>query len=150
MTSLPTCYAIVTETFIRLLPLAPQYNLRIIAINRREYTDSTPLNEDDLSLLFSSDAEDHKQFLRSRGLEIARFLAWVISELRIPAVNPQGEEASGGGLALLGWSLGSITTLAFLRHLPSFPKDLVDKLAPYLKTFIMYGKYRVILILHWI
>ncbi|KAL5521136.1 hypothetical protein ACEPAG_9058 [Sanghuangporus baumii] len=127
-----------SRTFIRLFPLAPSYNLRIIAINRRDYTDSTQLSDSDLALLFSSNTENHKQFLRSRGLEIARFLAWVIDELKIPLQESQRDGARDGGLTLLGWSLGSITTLAFLRHLPSFPKELVDKLAPYLKTFIIY------------
>ncbi|KAL5532279.1 hypothetical protein ACEPAF_5848 [Sanghuangporus sanghuang] len=127
-----------SKTFIRLLPLAPSYNLRIIAINRRDYTGSTQLSDADIALLFSSNTEDHKQFLRSRGLEIARFLAWVIDELKIPPAASQRDGARDGGLTLLGWSLGSITTLAFLRHLSSFSKELVDKLAPYLKISIIY------------
>lgn len=75
-------------------------------------------------------------FLRDRGLEIARFLVWVIRELQIPPISQSGDE---GGLALLGWSLGNITTLAFLSNLRTYPRDIVETLEPYLRTFVMYG-----------
>ncbi|THH03632.1 hypothetical protein EW145_g6133 [Phellinidium pouzarii] len=104
-------------------------NIRVIALNRRDYVGSTPFTPNELALLYSKDEEKQKQFLHDRGLEIARFLVWVIDELKIPE----------GRLALAGWSLGSITTLAFLRHLPSYPEDIISKLTPYLKTFFIYG-----------
>ncbi|EJD08472.1 alpha/beta-hydrolase [Fomitiporia mediterranea MF3/22] len=125
-----------SQIFTRILPLASSHSLRIIALNRRDYTNSTPLSHAELAQLFSKDSADHKRFLHARGLEIARFLEWVIDELKVPPLR--GTSGTAGGLTLLGWSLGSLTTLAFLRHLPSFPNELISKLEPYLKNFIIY------------
>ncbi|KAI5117098.1 hypothetical protein M0805_009725 [Coniferiporia weirii] len=123
------------HNFSRLLLRAHAQNLRVIAFNRRDYTGSTPFSPAELAAISGTDGAEHVGFLRARGLEVARFLLWVVSEKNIPKANANGTQ---GGLALLGWSLGNITTMAFLRHLRSFPRDLVDALAPYLRTFFIY------------
>lgn len=130
----------IIEIFSRLLQFAPSHNLRVIAITRRDYVNSTRLSASDLALLFSDRPADHGQFLRARGLEIARFLTWVIDELKIPPAREPNEGGHNGGIALVGWSLGAATTLAFLRYLPSFPEELAQKLDLYLKTFIIHGE----------
>lgn len=127
------------EIFSRLLPLAQSHNLRVIAFNRRDYAGSTPFSSAELAAITRADGSEHVDFLRARGLEVARFLLWVIREKKIPQASADADGARGG-LALLGWSLGNVTTMAFLRHLRSFPSDIVDALAPYLRTFFIYGK----------
>ncbi|KAH8114765.1 Alpha/Beta hydrolase protein [Phellopilus nigrolimitatus] len=122
-------------TFSRLLPLAHKYNLRIIALNRRDYAGSTPFSDAELDVVRGKDDHAHKDFLQKRGLEIARFLVWVISEKKIPRTS---EDGTLGGLALLGWSLGNATTLSFLAHLDSYPREVIIALEPYLKTFFLY------------
>ncbi|KAI5122824.1 hypothetical protein M0805_003119 [Coniferiporia weirii] len=117
------------QSFSRVIERSSNHGVRIIALNRRDYVGSTLLAPAELALLHDKNASDsHKLFLRARGLEIAHFLVWVIDELKIPE----------GRLALAGWSLGTVTTLAFLRHLPSFPEDIIKKLEPHLKTFFIY------------
>ncbi|KAL5476946.1 hypothetical protein ACEPAI_3132 [Sanghuangporus weigelae] len=59
--------------FSRLLSLAHKYNARVTALNRRDYAHSTPFSEADLNMLAGNE-ESHSQFLRARGLEIAKFL----------------------------------------------------------------------------
>ena len=80
--------------------------------------------------------------MKARGLELARFLVWVIKDQKIP---PASEDGKTGGLALLGWSLGNITTMAFLGNLKSYPEDIVETLEPYLRTFLIYGAHQVLL-----
>ncbi|KAH8110158.1 alpha/beta-hydrolase [Phellopilus nigrolimitatus] len=121
------------RNFARLIPRAPAHNLRVIALNRRAYPGSTPLGPADLALLDNTDDEKHTAFLRARGEEIAIFLVWAIENLK---VSPAG--LSGGGIALVGWSLGTAITLAFLRHLPEYAPAIIDALEPYLKTFFIY------------
>ncbi|EJD01416.1 uncharacterized protein FOMMEDRAFT_111212 [Fomitiporia mediterranea MF3/22] len=123
------------QNFSRLLALAKKHNLRIIALNRRDYTGSTPFSQAELQVLKDGTDSEKHEFMRARGLEIAKFLVWVIKELKIPRAS---EDGTAGGLALLGWSLGNITTIAFLGNLSSFPEDIVQTLEPYLRTFIMY------------
>ncbi|KAI5117099.1 hypothetical protein M0805_009726 [Coniferiporia weirii] len=125
------------QNFSRLLPLAQRHNLRVIAFNRRDYAGSTPFSPAELSTISGTDTSVHDDFLRARGLEVARFLLWVIQEKQIPRASADADGAQGG-LALLGWSFGNVTTIAFLRHLHSFPRDIVDALAPYLRTFFIY------------
>ncbi|KAH8114764.1 hypothetical protein DFH11DRAFT_1508701 [Phellopilus nigrolimitatus] len=119
--------------FSRLLPLAHKHDLRIIAPNRRDYAGSTPFSDIELDVLNGKDDHAHMDFLQKRGLEIARFLVWIISEKKIPQSN-----GTSGGLALLGWSLGNVTTLSFLAHLGSYPQEIIATLEPYLRTFCLY------------
>ncbi|KAH8100450.1 hypothetical protein DFH11DRAFT_1671389 [Phellopilus nigrolimitatus] len=123
------------QNFSRLVSDAHKYNLRIIALNRRDYVGSTPFSQTELEAVNGENANAHVNFLRARGLEIARFLIYVISEKKIPRASPDG---TAGGLALMGWSLGNVTAMAFLRHLNSYPSDVVDAIEPYLRTFFIY------------
>ncbi|KAH8114810.1 Alpha/Beta hydrolase protein [Phellopilus nigrolimitatus] len=123
------------QNFSRLLPLAHKHGLRVIALNRRDYVGSTPFSNSDLDVINGKDDRAHRDFLRKRGLEIARFLVWVIKEKKIPHAS---EDGTSGGLALLGWSQGNVTTLSFLAHLNSYPHEIVAILEPYLRTFFLY------------
>ncbi|KAH8116198.1 hypothetical protein DFH11DRAFT_1725694 [Phellopilus nigrolimitatus] len=123
------------QSFARLAPRAAAHGLRVIALNRRDYAGSTPLAPAELAALRGPDPAP---FLRARGLELARFLAWVVAEKRIPPARADRGGGGAGGLALLGWSLGNVTTLAFLGHLRTYPRALVDALEPYLRTFFLY------------
>ena len=129
--------------FSRLLPLATKYNLRVIALNRRDYVGSTLFSSSELEDLYSNDEAKHKEFLRDRGLEIARFLVWVIENCNIhpraTAVS-DGKPRAYGGISVLGWSLGNITTIEFLSNLKTYPQEVIDKLQPYISTFFIYGK----------
>ncbi|KAL5498535.1 hypothetical protein ACEPAH_1889 [Sanghuangporus vaninii] len=126
--------------FSRLLPLAHNHNARVIALNRRDYVHSTPYSEADLNVLASKDEDAHSQFLRARGLEIARFLCWVITELKVPKAN-FGENAASpsGGVVLMGWSLGNLFTDAFVAYLDTYPLDVIETLKLYLKSLIIYA-----------
>ena len=78
-------------------------------------------------------------FLGERGLEIALFIGWAIKEKSLPPIKIEGASASGG-IVLLGWSLGNITTLAFLANLDKYPVELNRVFKSYLRRFDMYGK----------
>ncbi|THH03872.1 hypothetical protein EW145_g5939 [Phellinidium pouzarii] len=123
------------QNFSRLFPLAQKYNLRIFALNRRDYTGSTPYTRAELDTLTGSDEDARLQFLKARGLEIARFLVWVITEKKIPQISADG---TSGGLAVLGWSLGNVTTMAFLSYLSTYPQEVIETLGPFLRTFFIY------------
>ncbi|EJD07796.1 uncharacterized protein FOMMEDRAFT_150347 [Fomitiporia mediterranea MF3/22] len=123
------------QTFTRLFAPASQRNLRIIALNRRDYVGSTPFSKSEIAQLDTTDEPKHQQFLYDRGREIAYFLLWVINELKIP---PARNDGKSGGLALLGWSLGNITSFAFLANLARYPMEVVETLDAYLRHFFVY------------
>ena len=87
-------------------------------------------------MINSNNDDAFPSFLQARGLEIARFLAWVIREKKIPRASDDKKE---GGLAILGWSLGNLTTMAFMRYLNTYPSDVLEALRPYLRTLFIYG-----------
>ena len=128
---------VTSEIFSKLFPAAQTHNLRIIALNRRDYVGSTPYSPAELSVLTAGD-DEHFAFLHARGLEIARFLVYVVKELKIPPVSADKKE---GGLAVLGWSLGNVTTLAFLSYLKTYPSEVIQALNSYLRSFFLFGKF---------
>lgn len=94
---------VLSENFSRLMPMAAMHDLRIIALNRRDYEGSTPFTAAELDDLLSDNDAKHRQFLQARGLEIARFLVWVIDELKIP---PKTEALSTANRShMVGWLL---------------------------------------------
>ena len=126
----------ISGNFRHLLPLARNHNLRVIAVNRRDYVGSTPFSQDELDAINSTDAQRHTEFLKRRGTEIGEFLTQLVKEKNLPPASGDGRS---GGLALMGWSLGNVTTLAFLRHLRSYPENVLKTLDQYLRTFFIYG-----------
>lgn len=135
-----------TENFARLFPLANERNLRIIALNRRDYKGSTLYSPEELSALPSlrtggKDAEKAQAgFLTDRGFEIARFLARMIKDKDIPKISDNGVH---GGIVLVGWSLGAITTLAFLANMSTYPYEIRELLSSHLRALLVYGSVQL-------
>ena len=126
-----------SENFARLITLSEKHNTRVIALNRRDYIGTTLFSDRELAQISeNSTQEQHETFLRERGEEIAKFLVWIIKELKIPLASDSGD----GGLSLLGWSLGNIFTLAFMGHLHLYPTSCIETLEPYFRTFFIYGE----------
>ena len=125
------------EGFRKIISKAHKYNLRVIAIYRRDYAPSSLFTDQELADLGSDDSTKHKAFQQARGLEIARFLLYVIKDLKI---HPISDDGKTGGLGLLGWSAGNLTTLAFLRNVDTYPSDIPPILEKYLSGIILYGQ----------
>ena len=115
---------------------AHAHNFRVIALNRRDYVGSTQFSQEELSRINSKDPNELREFLKDRGREILLFLNWIVDHKAIP----RAKEGGKGGLALLGWSLGNVTTLSMLAFLNEYEKELVGRVEPWLTTFFIYGK----------
>ena len=125
-----------SESFKKMFPLASKHNLRLVAVNRRDYAHSTPLTSEELAQIKSKDEAICGAFMHDRGSEIARFMIWFIHNHNIPKAS---EDGLTGGISLLGWSAGNSQVLATMRHLESFPREIVDELEPYWTSVILYG-----------
>ena len=132
-----------TESFSRLFPVAHSQCLRVIALNKRDYKGSTLYSADELAALCGSDCstEDavkaQEAFWGDRGREIALFLMRLTKKENIPKMNKEGNK---GGIVLLAWSLGSLTTLAFLANLRTYSTKAREILSSHLCAFLIYGK----------
>jgi pimeloyl-ACP methyl ester carboxylesterase len=129
-------YAFHSPVFKRLFPLAATYNLRIVAISRRGYPGSTPRSPIELDIIARGDANIKIQVLGDGAREIAVFMDKFIQEQAIPRPSADGRT---GGVALCGWSLGNVQGLAFMALGHDDPPGVVERLEPYLKTYIIYG-----------
>ncbi|KAF8580183.1 hypothetical protein K439DRAFT_1357692 [Ramaria rubella] len=125
--------------FQHLFPFASKYNVRIVAITRRDYSGSTLFTSAELDVLTSrqepGDIGVKTNFLKERSKEIASFLDIFIQKNKLPKSDPTGKQ---GGVALLGWSLGNVQALAVVGLAQHLPKDLVDHLEPYFRTLVLY------------
>ena len=147
----------VIDIFHRLLPIAAASHVRLVTLNRRGYSGSTPLTEKetepDSRLVTSGEdvtpstttrsnrviSDHYTTFLQQRSAELARFLAWYIDQEQIPLRSGNAGRASGG-ISLLGWSLGSVPTLSMLAFANTLDPGLVKKLEPYLRKVVVFGE----------
>ena len=120
--------------FQRLKPLAPEYGIRLVLVNRRDYPGSSPYADEEIQSLRTGGDEAHKKFNRKRAEEFATFLSSYIKNERIPPTS-----AEGGGLALLGWSSANVLTIALLANLDQLPEHQKNDIEPYLRSFIIFG-----------
>lgn len=98
---------------------AHAHNFRVIALNRRDYVGSTQFSQEELNIVNSKDPNELREFLKDRGCEILLFLNWVVEHKAVPCAREGGK----GGIALLGWSLGNVTTLSMLAFLKEYEKE---------------------------
>ena len=129
--------------FRRLLSLANSRNIRIIAINRRDYPGSLPLKAEEVAPLTLPEGPEaldgFRSFMRDRALEFLQFVGWMIDDGIIKNLSePEGRKS--GGVSIIGWSGGNRILLALLGNLSQFPSELVGKLGHYMRSLIIYGK----------
>ncbi|KAJ7916277.1 hypothetical protein B0H13DRAFT_2323552 [Mycena leptocephala] len=99
-------------TFQRLNPLVEPNSLRIISVNRREYPGSSPYSPEELAAFMEGTDSVRASLLEQQGRDLAMFLDGLIKELCIPQT---------GGVALIGWSMGTLFLLALISLLRRCP-----------------------------
>ena len=135
-------------TFAKTIPLASNYNTRLILLNRRGYPGSTAFSDDELSALPElshypgEDAlEDAKKklgvFLRARAREVFDFLEDLVRRDDIPPANP---ERTAGGIVVAGWSFGALWMISLMAYVSTFPVNDVE-LAKYVRRVVIFGTW---------
>ncbi|KAJ8074535.1 hypothetical protein PM082_015437 [Marasmius tenuissimus] len=118
-------------TFDTLFDHAHQHNVRIVSLNRREYPGSTPYSSPELEELHKGE----KSFLDRLALHLARFLNAFIEEQEIPPISNDREK---GGIVLVGWSMGCVTSMTLLSNPGALFGGLYDLLERYVKGLVLY------------
>ncbi|KAK7046737.1 Alpha/Beta hydrolase protein [Favolaschia claudopus] len=120
--------------FKRLAAVAPKKNIRLVAINRRQYEGSTPFGPEAAIPITGSEDEKTK-FLASRGIELANFAATFIEKNNLPPISADGKT---GGVAFLGWSAGNNLTCAAVANIDGLSAGAQARLRSHLRAHIMY------------
>lgn len=125
-----------SAVFQKVSALAREKNLRFVAINRRGYSGSTPFSDADATLFTSGSDSEKAGWLKHRGCEIFNFVdAFILRE----KLSPVSADGKNGGIALLGWSFGTLFTAAAIAHVADLPSPVQARLASYLRVHIMQG-----------
>lgn len=127
----------VTAVFKRLLPLAPQYNIRLVLVNRRDYPNSSPYTDKDLEKLKSTDDWSQNEFAKGRAEEYATFIKQFVEQERIPEMTADGKD---GGIVLLSWSSGVAYTIPLLSFADCLSEDVRGAIEPYLRSYVSFGE----------
>ena len=120
--------------FDRLLPLASKHNIRLICVNRRGYPGTTPFTPEEEAGLASSDPS---QTLAEQGIIFARLIAKLPDALGL--AHPSGSDF--GGIALAGWSLGTLFVRLVLTALDEVDEPSRNVLRTYVRQLILWGTW---------
>jgi hypothetical protein len=141
-----------TAIFKRLLPLKNEFNLRIVAFNRRGFAGSTPFHPSerefftwDEEALANISEETKSKFHAERGVEILRFIDGFIQRAGIPAIQVNVVDGKAvGGIMLVGWSLGTTFSLAAIANVDSslVSDEMRDRLGSYLRAHVLLGEFQ--------
>ena len=124
--------------FERLFPRAKQRGLRLITINLRDYSGSTPYTSAELADFTNEDVAVQASAIRRLGAEIGAFLVYACTTLGVPPITTkEGKRASG--LVFGTWSLSTEGLLAIFRDTQTLDKGQKDVLQRYLRKAIAYG-----------
>ncbi|KAH9918265.1 Alpha/Beta hydrolase protein [Fomitopsis serialis] len=120
--------------FKKIQALAHSSNLRVVAINRRGYAGSTPFTPEEAAAPLTGSDEDKAAYIANRGIEIASFIDIFIQKHNIP---PIAAGRKGGGVGLLGWSAGNVSTVSAVAHVGALPPEVQKRLALYMRALVM-------------
>lgn len=123
-----------------MFPYASRYGLRIITMNLRDYRGSSPYTPEEHALMTSPDVNDQAAAVRQHGREAADFLIYVCNTKGIPPVSVSEGGRKVGGIGLVTWSLGSITTISILGDPSTLDEGRRQILTGYMRKAILYGE----------
>ncbi|KAJ7209189.1 hypothetical protein GGX14DRAFT_453255 [Mycena pura] len=110
---------------------AHKYNMRTVLCNRRDYHGSTPYSDAELEELYAGD----QRFQDRLALKVAWILEHFVRHEHTPRVSA---DRAAGGLILMGWSSGNVTTLALFGCPEAIPRQLYETLEPHLRSLVLY------------
>lgn len=124
--------------------------MRIILLNRRDYTGSLPYTEAERALLavlspeiMSNAAEaatakkNAATFMQDRARELYDFLVQLVKSSNLPLLD---RGTNKGGIVLAGWSFGTLWMTALLAYVALFPVDDV-RLSDYMRSVTFLGMF---------
>ncbi|KAG6889205.1 hypothetical protein C0995_002665 [Termitomyces sp. Mi166 len=112
--------------FQRLANIANSRQLRIIALNRREYPGTTPYTDNERRVVREDSFEERKSFLQAQGNLIALAVDGLIQQLSLP-----------GRVAAAGWSLGTTLLLSMYCSISKLSDDVQQRLKKSVRTFVL-------------
>jgi pimeloyl-ACP methyl ester carboxylesterase len=116
-----------SSVFLPLFAVGKSQSHRVILVNRREYSGSTPYTSEEFEVFEKgSDEARYKQFIAD-GANLSLLLDGLIQSLSLPKT-----------VSIVGWSLGNIFTLPMLASISTLPEEAQARLATHVKRTIIW------------
>lgn len=129
--------SITIGVFKRLLPLAPQHNIRLVLLNRRDYPGSSPYTEEELDGVKAGSEAAQTAFGIARAMEFATFIQKFVAQNDVPRMTKYGKD---GGVVMMSWSSGTMYALPLLAYADAIPDTIREALEPHFRRYIIFGK----------
>ncbi|KDQ08362.1 hypothetical protein BOTBODRAFT_118795 [Botryobasidium botryosum FD-172 SS1] len=106
-----------------------QLNLRTIIFMRREFPGSTKYSDSEIDDLHNG----RKVFIDRLCVQMAEFMKQLVDS-GIPKISSDGKN---GGIAIMGWSMGSATAMSLFSDVSLIPAPLYEELQLYVKDLVL-------------
>ncbi|KAK1235464.1 hypothetical protein PQX77_001316 [Marasmius sp. AFHP31] len=115
------------------------FNLRVVVLNRRDFSGSTPFSDVELEAL-RGDESLAQGFHGDLGLHMLLFLRKFVEEEGVPPILTNVEERTqrSGGIVVMGWSMGSTFAIAPFASPGVVKDDTYKVLERYVKGLVLY------------
>ncbi|KDQ06989.1 hypothetical protein BOTBODRAFT_120698 [Botryobasidium botryosum FD-172 SS1] len=107
-----------------------QLNLRTIIPMRRDYAGSTKYSDSEIDDLHNG----RKVFIDRLCVQMAEFMKQLVDS-GIPKISSDGKN---GGIAIMGWSMGSATAMSLFSDVSLIPAPLYEELQLYVKELVLH------------
>jgi pimeloyl-ACP methyl ester carboxylesterase len=127
-----------SDIWEKVVTAAPARGVRVIAIHRRHYGDSTKFTDEELAPVTAkgpSEAATMNEFMSKRATELATFIKKLVQSADLPQ-----QEGGQSGIVLVGWSLGNMYSIDFLARYANTISDLQAALRTHVRCYLIYGE----------
>ncbi|KAF5357127.1 hypothetical protein D9756_006472 [Leucocoprinus leucothites] len=118
--------------FKHLIPIAPQVNLRLVLVQRRDYAGSSKYTDDEMSVLRS---DNPTAFFGTAGEVMAQFVHYLVSNTEVCTAS---EDRSSGGIAIAGWSIGNVFAQSMFFEGATLNEETYAAIEPYVLSLVLY------------
>jgi pimeloyl-ACP methyl ester carboxylesterase len=122
--------------FIKLQDIAHSSGIRVVGVNRRDYGGSSPFTTEDMDTIINGATSARDLLVKSMGIELLNYIDIFIQQHDIPVISSDG---NSGGIALVGWSLGTILTVPAIANIDAIAADARSRISSRLRAYIMHG-----------
>ncbi|KAI1789106.1 hypothetical protein LXA43DRAFT_1155924 [Ganoderma leucocontextum] len=115
-------------TFSKVIPLAGNYNTRVILLNRRGYPGSTAFTDEELGAIPKLAHDAGEDALEEAKEELGVFMRERAREVR---------RGNAGGIVVAGWSFAALWMTSLMTYVSSFPVNDVE-LSKYVRRVVIF------------
>lgn len=137
---LPLLNVVMSAIWSRMFPHARAHGIRLISMNMRDYTGSTPYSSEERDELESQDLSIQRAAIRRMAREVSSFLVFVCTELKILRRERMEDGAVTGGFVLVSWSLGNLFVASLLGDPHALDDATKATVEPFWRKVVMYGE----------